>query len=1430
MTSHSSSTNSNNPSSGNRDGVVLQGYHKKLKTMKKKYFVLYSENGVKSARLEYYDSEKKFKARSSPKRIIILKNCFNINRRLDTKHSNVIALSTKEEVFCIVLETEAELNEWLRALLALQRGEDTESDPPKPFFEHVWQVQMQRKGIAEEKGLVGKYYVCLTTKSVTLVRIGAQTTTLGENRPASVEFYLTTIRRCGDSQCFFFMEVGRHSALGAGELWMQTEDSLIAQNMHTMIISAMSSSKNIDDGFGPMSRKRSSSANEASKPISMTYRRQTHSGTKPMNSSPLNESASAASSTISSTSTVIQNPIIKPSTSKALEISQTSVSTNSLNPSTTTQQDLTNPQQSVVAIGRDRCDSLPSSRHRTASECSNSQSITNSSMPPPARPVLSNRPLSMCISSRHHSPPLSTLSPSTGCSESDGSSLSIDETDSCVRPITPDESGNFVGRYFNSHPSDGVIPEENYDDPWFIDKSNVRTLDNMNNANGRLTLPISTTHSVHSMRKTSPAASQAGSVDMQSQYMDMFSPYSPPGTSPCDQTVSGFMPVSPSTDFPRGLYTGSSGGHSRASSLAEETVDGYVPMCPTQLQDYVDMEQSSKHHTGGALSSAASSCSITSGTPSTDIRFAEYPLDKVKSRFTPDDEDLHPANERPIRAYSVGSRPEHIKRKLRVEAPNTADQNNSRVRAFSVGSRATKVPRCDLYRNVLGPNPISCQVNNNNINNNNNLSDILGGNNKNKKSSSAPILVHKSQNSVDRMSDLMEIDFSKNSENHNTSNMNSNSQHQSHSHSQTTTAAARYSSYPLSVPSAQQKREFFENSPKANSSGYLEMKPGSLTEKPSPTSGHKSMDSSGYLEMRPIGATRTSSLSSSPIKASTSAPKSISSVTEEANYTNMSPSIPFVMQRMDSEDYMNMSPHDKHWDIDNYPRKSTSTPDGYMEMSFNKNRSTDSEHSVSKGPTGINLLGEVRNASLPIDIVSKEKSGGLSFTDIFSKFARRSDSHESDVVAPIPLHPNSIFSFSPGSPVKGFVQNDFAQRKCFVDATSGTVTLSEQKGNAESVRNPQVPALDSSMGQSSRAPDKEKILNTDVNASKKPAESVEALSNDYADMSLGSGNPKKKESVEEMSVSDYVNYIPPTTTAAPKPIKVAPKHDYAIMSQRNSTFAKKFGQQNVQNKKQLLVTIAGDGSNSFTGFKPISSSTDESLKNSLKGVSSPKSVNRQLSDQSRPFDDNSSGYELLQMRSDSSLQTKKILSRPNSVNSEKISPSKTINRPNSANSECMPSISTSSSTSTLCGSSSSSSTLCGSKSQSPLTNSRPQSFSDTVVGGVTTSRPESVSSIADPAMSSRPPSVSSEREILYATLDLPPSSNNFISSPTCNVDRSSSTNVRGNSSTSGESSTSPSPNANGGQQQPTFGYAQIDFDKCESLKLAMNAANNQKNQ
>lgn len=57
--------------------------------------------------------------------------------------------------------------------------------------------------------------------------------------------------------------------------------------------------------------------------------------------------------------------------------------------------------------------------------------------------------------------------------------------------------------------------------------------------------------------------------------------------------------------------------------------------------------------------------------------------------------------ERPIRAYSVGSRLEHNKRKMRIDmlSAEHGSSTTSRVRAFSVGSRA-KVARSDLYNGL----------------------------------------------------------------------------------------------------------------------------------------------------------------------------------------------------------------------------------------------------------------------------------------------------------------------------------------------------------------------------------------------------------------------------------------------------------------------------------------------------------------------------------------------------------------------------------------------------------------------------------------------------------------------------------------------------------------------------------------------------------
>ncbi|XP_031354400.1 insulin receptor substrate 1-like isoform X5 [Photinus pyralis] len=548
--------------------VVRAGYLKKLKTFKKKYFVLRAEGPESSARLEYYDSEKKFNNGLPPKRSIPLKTCFNINKRVDTKHKHVIALYTKDDCFCLVLESEDELEAWLKALLSLQHGEEAaDGETPRPTFEHVWQVTVLNRGLggtsvigAYSKGQESTVFrLCLTDRTLSLIR--------KDRESPQAELSLSSIRSCGSIKNFFYLEVGRSSVTGAGELWMETEDANIAQNVHETVFHAMSSSSSSKDELGPP-RIRSSSATESSKP----GRKQTHSGATKYHHA-----------------------------------------------------------QGTAGNGRERCDSMPT-RARTSSE--GTHSIHAWCQP---RAYLAHRPQSLYAREISHSPPTeSPISPpSAACStDSAGSSLSIDDSEQWA------ESDTILGRYGHSLTPDEAIAEENYDD-----------------------CPDS--------------------------------PYLPQGASP----------------------------------------SGYLPMAPISSDDgYVDMSPRGRH---ANMSPAASTSSITSGTPSTDMRFAEYPLEKVSAYFPPTEDDKGSVD-RPIRAYSVGSRPDTVKSKARYEMSTTPE--NARVRAFSVGSKTRKLHTRVLppHGTVIHPKP---------------------------KSSSAPLLsgsrILVSHNSEDRMNDLMELDFSK---------------------------------------------------------------------------------------------------------------------------------------------------------------------------------------------------------------------------------------------------------------------------------------------------------------------------------------------------------------------------------------------------------------------------------------------------------------------------------------------------------------------------------------------------------------------------------------------------------------------------------------------------------------------------------------------
>lgn len=129
-------------------GQVVRAAHlRKLKTMKKKFFVLRAETPECSARLEYYESEKKFRSGATPRRVIPLKSCYNITRRLDLKQKHVIALFTREEQFCIVAENEIDLHEWLTAILKQHRNDDASEEvlhPIRKFMNYSILDSLQR--------------------------------------------------------------------------------------------------------------------------------------------------------------------------------------------------------------------------------------------------------------------------------------------------------------------------------------------------------------------------------------------------------------------------------------------------------------------------------------------------------------------------------------------------------------------------------------------------------------------------------------------------------------------------------------------------------------------------------------------------------------------------------------------------------------------------------------------------------------------------------------------------------------------------------------------------------------------------------------------------------------------------------------------------------------------------------------------------------------------------------------------------------------------------------------------------------------------------------------------------------------------------------------------------------------------------------------
>lgn len=98
--------------------LIKEGYITKLRSKKRRYFVLYTENDREFARLDYYENEKRFKTSPAAyKRSILLKDCFAVIKKHDPRFKEkneifVFAIYTRDDCFSLMFDNQEEMNCW----------------------------------------------------------------------------------------------------------------------------------------------------------------------------------------------------------------------------------------------------------------------------------------------------------------------------------------------------------------------------------------------------------------------------------------------------------------------------------------------------------------------------------------------------------------------------------------------------------------------------------------------------------------------------------------------------------------------------------------------------------------------------------------------------------------------------------------------------------------------------------------------------------------------------------------------------------------------------------------------------------------------------------------------------------------------------------------------------------------------------------------------------------------------------------------------------------------------------------------------------------------------------------------------------------------------------------------------------------------------
>lgn len=263
--------------------TILDCIVRKLPSTRKWYRVtlIVPDNGIPI--IEYHRTGSSSK---KPNKSIQFVDLLFADKKHDINEKFAFSIYTIDKTTTFIAKDETTMNEWLSKIREYQMN----LYPEFKRYDTIFEAVLLDKGLAKTMNIQGQYRLALCKESLDLIPIMSnqqQTTTITNStnnttnqnhvhlphhqsfhkrhpllRSRTIELVLRSIRRCGHTDCNFYIESGRHSQIGEGDLWMALNKKSTARQLHELLLATMKSTT--EDQFlykTPRSRSGSSSEN-----------------------------------------------------------------------------------------------------------------------------------------------------------------------------------------------------------------------------------------------------------------------------------------------------------------------------------------------------------------------------------------------------------------------------------------------------------------------------------------------------------------------------------------------------------------------------------------------------------------------------------------------------------------------------------------------------------------------------------------------------------------------------------------------------------------------------------------------------------------------------------------------------------------------------------------------------------------------------------------------------------------------------------------------------------------------------------------------------------------------------------------------------------------------------------------------------------------